>query len=305
MIGSLPGAVGRQVGGPPITARARRQPYVRLALNGSFSALWVGQLISLFGDRVHQVALAFLVLRATNSALAIALVFLAASLPNLVLGPVAGTFVDRWDHQEVMVVSDLLRGAIVLLLPDRGGDEPRARLSARLRRHGDLALLPAGPDGDHPSDRRRGRPPHRELGHVAGRHDGRHHRLPAGRPVRGLPRRRPRRSRSGSMPATYVASALLIASMAIPPLHRAGSAAAEAAAGMFGRFVAELREGWDFLRHETVLLANTLQATVAQFTLGVACRPHGRLRQRGDPARDLGRDRRLRLPRDGPSASAT
>ena len=49
---------------PPIevAARIRRHPYVRLALNASFSALWAGQLISLFGDRVHQIALAFLVL---------------------------------------------------------------------------------------------------------------------------------------------------------------------------------------------------------------------------------------------------
>ena len=34
-------------------------------------------------------------------------------------------------------------------------------------------------------------------------------------------------------------------------------------------FFAEMRAGWDFLRHETVLLANTLQATVGQFTLGI------------------------------------
>jgi len=47
---------------PPILERVRRHPYVRLALDSSFSALWTGQLISLLGDRVHQVALAFLVL---------------------------------------------------------------------------------------------------------------------------------------------------------------------------------------------------------------------------------------------------
>ncbi|MCJ7710262.1 MAG: DUF5317 domain-containing protein, partial [Chloroflexi bacterium] len=40
-----------------LAPRVRRHPYVRLALNGSFSALWVGQVISLFGDRVNQIAL--------------------------------------------------------------------------------------------------------------------------------------------------------------------------------------------------------------------------------------------------------
>src|SRR5207245_8489858 len=44
--------------------RFRANPYIQLALNGSFSALWSGQLISSFGDRIHQVALAFLVLGA-------------------------------------------------------------------------------------------------------------------------------------------------------------------------------------------------------------------------------------------------
>ncbi|HJW21579.1 MAG TPA: MFS transporter, partial [Candidatus Limnocylindrales bacterium] len=102
---------------PAILARVRRHPYVRLALDSSFSALWTGQLISLIGDRVHQVALAFLVLRATNSPIAVGVVFLVATLPNLLFGPIAGTLVDRWDHREVMIVSDLLRAGIVLLIP--------------------------------------------------------------------------------------------------------------------------------------------------------------------------------------------
>ena len=37
------------------------------------------------------------------------------------------------------------------------------------------------------------------------------------------------------------------------------------AIGFFG----EMKAGWTFLRHETVLLANTLQATVGQFTIGI------------------------------------
>jgi hypothetical protein len=102
---------------PGVLERARRHPYVRLALNVPFSAMWTGQLISLFGDRVNQLALAFLVLQMTDSPLAVGLVFVAATLPNLLLGPIAGTLVDRWDQKQVMVVSDLLRAAAVLLIP--------------------------------------------------------------------------------------------------------------------------------------------------------------------------------------------
>ena len=45
----------------------------------------------------------------TGSPLATGLVFVAATLPNLLLSPIAGTFVDRWDHKEVLIVSDILR----------------------------------------------------------------------------------------------------------------------------------------------------------------------------------------------------
>ncbi len=46
-----------------------------------------------------------------------AFVFVAATLPNLFLSPIAGTYVDRWDQKDVMVVSDLLRAAIILIIP--------------------------------------------------------------------------------------------------------------------------------------------------------------------------------------------
>ena len=70
---------------------------VRLGLNGSSTSLWAGQLISLFGDRIHQLALAAAVLITTGSALATALVFVTATIPNLLFSPIAGTLVDRLD----------------------------------------------------------------------------------------------------------------------------------------------------------------------------------------------------------------
>ena len=140
---------------PGVAQRIRRHPYVRLALDPSFSALWTSGLISLFGDRVTQIALAVVVYGITRSAVAVGFVFLAATLPNLLLGPLSGTLVDRWDQKQVLVVSDLLRAATVILDPDRGGHEPRARLPARLPCHLDLDLLPTGPGGGDAADRPR------------------------------------------------------------------------------------------------------------------------------------------------------
>ena len=97
-------------------------PYVRLATNGPFSAMWLGQVVSSLGDRVHQVALVYLVAGATNSSpLALGLVFAAMTLPTVVVGPLAGALVDRWDRKRVMVASDLIRAVIVCLIPVASG----------------------------------------------------------------------------------------------------------------------------------------------------------------------------------------
>jgi hypothetical protein len=74
----------------------------------------MGQLVSLFGDRLHQLALVALVGEATqNGAFAVAMVFVAATVPNPSSAPRRRPR-DRWDQKRVMVVSDLLRAAIVL-----------------------------------------------------------------------------------------------------------------------------------------------------------------------------------------------
>ncbi len=64
--------------------------------------------------------------------------------------------------------------------------------------------------------------------------------------------------------ATYIASAALIWTIVVPPIaRRAGQVLTRSG------FAEELKQGWRFLRGETVLLGNTLQAAVAQFTLGI------------------------------------
>ena len=97
--------------------RARLNPYGRLALNGPFATLWTGGLFSLFGDRVNQAVLAIFIFQRTGSVIATSFVFFAATVPNLVFGSLAGTFVDRVNQKQVLVLSDFLRAGIVFLLP--------------------------------------------------------------------------------------------------------------------------------------------------------------------------------------------
>ncbi|HEY3028636.1 MAG TPA: MFS transporter, partial [Bradyrhizobium sp.] len=82
----------------------------------NFALLWFGQLISIIGDWVLFIALPFYVYDMTGSALATGMMFAAQLLPSLLLGSVAGVFVDRWNRKRVMIASDVLRGLVLLLL---------------------------------------------------------------------------------------------------------------------------------------------------------------------------------------------
>ena len=82
----------------------------------NFGVLWFAGAASLLGDYALMVALPFFIYDLTGSALATGGMFMAQTLPRIALGSVAGVFVDRWDRKRVLVIADLLRGALVLLL---------------------------------------------------------------------------------------------------------------------------------------------------------------------------------------------
>jgi MFS family permease len=89
--------------------------YGRLFRNRSFVALWVGQTVSFIGDYFYFLAIPIMVERLTGSALLVGLAVISSALPMLLLGPVAGVFVDRWDRKRTMIVADVLRGLLVLI----------------------------------------------------------------------------------------------------------------------------------------------------------------------------------------------
>lgn len=77
----------------------------------NYFPMWLGQAISLVGSRVVQFALIWYLTIETNSATVLALATLVGIVPEIVLGPLAGAYVDRWDRQLVMIVAD---GAVAL-----------------------------------------------------------------------------------------------------------------------------------------------------------------------------------------------
>lgn len=88
----------------------------QLLRNGNYVALWIGQMIAQMGDPFRQMALQVFVYDVTGSAAALGALATVTALPTLVLGPIAGVYVDRWDRRRIMIVSQVLRSLLVLTL---------------------------------------------------------------------------------------------------------------------------------------------------------------------------------------------
>lgn len=71
-----------------------------------FFTIWGGQAFSLFGSNLVQFALVWWLTKSTGSATVLATATLVALLPQIFLGPLAGTLVDRWNRRVVMIVAD-------------------------------------------------------------------------------------------------------------------------------------------------------------------------------------------------------
>jgi len=83
----------------------------------NFLFLWLGQIISQFGDKFAMMALVGLVSKkAPGSTYEMAKLFLFVIIPVFLIGPVAGVYSDRWPRKWTMFFSDITRGVLVLLI---------------------------------------------------------------------------------------------------------------------------------------------------------------------------------------------
>ena len=91
----------------------------RLSGMRGFTVVWVGQFVSMLGTFMSQFALTIWAWQTTGEATVLALTGLSFILPNILLYPVAGALVDRWNRKLVMMLSDLAAAvstAVVLTL---------------------------------------------------------------------------------------------------------------------------------------------------------------------------------------------
>lgn len=82
----------------------------------TFSIIWLGQCVSVIGSGLTQFALGLWVYQHTGSVTRFALIALSSILPHLVLAPLAGVMVDRWDRRWVMILSDIGAGLSTLMI---------------------------------------------------------------------------------------------------------------------------------------------------------------------------------------------
>ena len=71
-----------------------------------FTIIWLGQVVSLLGSAMTWFAFTIWAWEKTGKASALATISFFAFLPAVLLTPIAGAFVDRWNRKLVMLLSD-------------------------------------------------------------------------------------------------------------------------------------------------------------------------------------------------------
>jgi MFS family permease len=82
-----------------------------------FVLLWMAQLVSTAGSALTDLAAAIYVYEQTGSAFLVGLTLILTAVPSMVVGLLAGVFVDRYDRRSIMLASNLAQAVIVALIP--------------------------------------------------------------------------------------------------------------------------------------------------------------------------------------------
>jgi MFS family permease len=85
-----------------------------LRRNRNYRYTWIGQVVSEAGDNFNNVAVLSLAAAETHSGAVIAALMLSRAIPAVLVGPLAGITLDRFDRQRIMIASDLIRGVVAL-----------------------------------------------------------------------------------------------------------------------------------------------------------------------------------------------
>jgi MFS family permease len=96
--------------------------FLSVLKNQNFVTLWSGQIFSQLADKVLLVLMIAIVesqFQSQNQSISgwVSAITISTTIPAVLFGSLAGVFVDRWHKKEVLVITNLLRGALLLVLP--------------------------------------------------------------------------------------------------------------------------------------------------------------------------------------------
>ncbi|MCX8006653.1 MAG: MFS transporter [Coriobacteriia bacterium] len=82
-----------------------------------YRALWIAQLVSVLGDKIHQIGASILVYKLTGSVVHVGAMLAVTTLPAVLFALPIGAAVDRSDRKRVMVGADVIRAVLVCAIP--------------------------------------------------------------------------------------------------------------------------------------------------------------------------------------------
>ncbi len=90
--------------------------------NKRFLILWSGQIFSQLADKIYLVLTIAIIasqFQLPNQPISqwVSPIMIAFTIPAVLFGSLAGVYVDRWQKKSVLVISNLIRGILVLALP--------------------------------------------------------------------------------------------------------------------------------------------------------------------------------------------
>ncbi len=92
--------------------------YKAVFANKNFLALWIGQIFSQLADRIIFVVFITLIVKQFgDSDRFTSFLYVAFTIPAVLLTAIAGVFVDRWPRRMVLVTTNLIRAALVAFIP--------------------------------------------------------------------------------------------------------------------------------------------------------------------------------------------
>jgi len=98
------------------------QGFLPVFQNTQFLILWGGQIFSQLADKIYLVLTIAIVASSFQIvgqpiSLWVSPITIAFTIPAILFGSLAGVYVDRWSKKSVLVLSNIFRGAFVLILP--------------------------------------------------------------------------------------------------------------------------------------------------------------------------------------------